>query len=166
MFRLSRKAEYALRAVFHLAVRETTCTTEEISVAQDIPRPFLKKIIQSLSIGGIITSTKGQKGGLSLSLPPEKITVKDVIEKVEGPIFLNDCLLCEGACPRDSTCPLHEMWRKSQEKMIEILEANNFKNLGKRHLELVIAYKKNGKGKAGTLPGSILELAPEPKTKD
>ncbi len=159
VFRLSKKGEYALRSVFHLAVRDTICTTEEISKAQDIPRPFLKKIIQSLSVAGIVISTKGQKGGVVLALPSNKITPKDVIEKVEGPLFLNDCLLCEGTCPRDSICPLHEVWKKCQGKIVEELSASNFAELGKRHLELVAAAKKD-KRKMGVIPKSILGLVP------
>ena len=77
MFKLSRKGEYALRSVFHLAVRGTTCTTGEISEAQDVPLPFLKKIIHSLILAGIVRSIKGKNGGIVLALAPEKITPKD-----------------------------------------------------------------------------------------
>ena len=136
MFRLSRKGEYALRTIFHLSIKNETCTTAEIAEIQDIPQPFLKKIIQSLIVSGLISSTKGQRGGIKLNLPPEKISVKTVIEGVEGSIFLNDCLLCEGTCPRDKICPLHEMWQKGQLLLMEFLDSQKFDSLVLRHVKL------------------------------
>ena len=136
MFRLSRKGEYALRTIFHLSIKNEICTTAEISEIQDIPQPFLKKIIQSLIISGIISSAKGKSGGIKLNLLPGNISVKSVIEGVEGSIFLNDCLLCEGTCPRDKICPLHEMWQKGQLLLMEFLDSYKFDTLVKRHNEL------------------------------
>lgn len=147
MFRLSRKGEYALRTIFHLSIkgRGEICKTSDISELQGIPQPFLKKIIQSLVIAGLINSTKGIRGGIKLILPPEDISVKSVIEGVEGAIFLNDCLVCEGTCPRDKICPLHEMWQKAQDVLMEFLGSQDFNTLVQRHFELVEAMKISGK---------------------
>lgn len=137
MFKLSRKGEYAVRTVLHLSMNpDKSCTTEEIAKAQDIPLSFLKKIIQVLRVSGITSSSKGQKGGISLSVPPEKLTVADIIEKIEGPLYLNDCLVKKGACPRDEVCPVHEMWRMAQDNVMAVWKAHNFKDMVDRHAVL------------------------------
>ena len=145
MFKLSRKGEYALRTIFHLSIKNEICTTAEIAKLQGIPQPFLKKIIQALVIAGVISSTKGLRGGIKLVIPPKDISVKLVIEGVEGPIHLNECLLCSGTCPRDQICPLHEMWNKSQGMLMDFLDAQKFDKLVQRHVELVTAMKESGK---------------------
>ena len=133
MFKLSRKGEYAIRTILHLAQNPgRVCATAEIAKAQGIPLAFLKKIIQVLRVSGIVDSAKGLKGGIVLKLAPEKLTISDVIEKVEGPLFLNECLVGKGACSRDEICPVHEMWRECQERVMGVWKSNNFKDLGER----------------------------------
>jgi Rrf2 family protein len=151
MFRLSRKGEYALRTMFHLSVVDKICTTDEIAKEQDIPKPFLKKIIQSLRVAGFIKSAKGQKGGISLNVKKEDLTVREVIEKIEGPLFLNECLICQGTCPRDEVCPLHEMWQKGQKAVLEVLDSYRFDILVQRHKELA-AIKEAGGGASAPSP--------------
>lgn len=133
MFKLSRKGEYAIRLILHLAADPAkVCTTSDIAKAQDIPSAFLKKIIQDLRPSGFIASAKGQKGGITLNVPPEKISVSDIIQAVEGPLFLNVCLVKKGACTRDEVCPVHEMWKKCQEAVDGIWKTHNFKELTER----------------------------------
>jgi len=131
------------------------CTTEEIAKMQEIPQPFLKKIIQYLRVSGFISSSKGKKGGVTLSMPPESISPWQVIAKIEGPLFLNDCLICDGKCPRDEICSLHEMWEQCQSAIREILEKQNFRDLVNRHMELV--RKKHGEVIPEISPLSVLE---------
>ena len=151
MFKLSRKGEYAIRLILHLAANPAkVCTTSEIAKAQDIPSAFLKKIIQDLRPSGFITSAKGQKGGILLNVPPETITVSDVIQAVEGPLFLNVCLVKKGACARDEVCPVHEMWRKCQEAVNGIWMEYNFKEMTERGRRLSEAYYMEKLKKAGT----------------
>lgn len=149
MFKLSRKGEYAIRLILHLAANPTkVCTTSDIAKAQDIPSAFLKKIIQDLRPSGFIISAKGQKGGILLNVPPEDISVSDIIQAVEGPLFLNVCLVNKGACARDEVCPVHEMWRKCQEAVDGIWKAHNFKEMTERATQLADTHLENIK-KAG-----------------
>ncbi|MBI5637481.1 MAG: Rrf2 family transcriptional regulator [Nitrospinae bacterium] len=148
MFKLSRKGEYAIRLILHLAANPgKVCTTGEIAKVQDIPSAFLKKIIQDLRPSGFIASAKGQKGGILLNTPPENISVSDIIQAVEGPLFLNVCLVKKGACSRDEVCPVHEMWRKCQEAVDGIWKANNFKEMAERGKQL--AWTQAGRMKNG-----------------
>lgn len=146
MFKLSRKGEYAIRLILHLAANPAkVCTTGEIARAQDIPSAFLKKIIQDLQPSGFIISSKGQKGGIMLNVPPENISVGDIIQAVEGQLFLNVCLVKKGACSRDEVCPVHEMWRKCQDAVDGIWKAHNFKDMSDRGRQL--AWAQTGKPK-------------------
>lgn len=161
MFKLSRKGEYAIRLVLHLAANPgKVCTTGEIAKVQDIPSAFLKKIIQDLRPSGFIASAKGQKGGILLNHPPENISVSDIIQAVEGPLFLNVCLVKKGACSRDEACPVHEMWRKCQEAVDSIWKAHNFKEMAERGKQLAQAqggWMKNG-GAGDSARGHIKKL--------
>ncbi len=160
MFRLTKKGEYAIRAVLHLASHHGVCKTEEIAQAQSIPKPFLKKIMQSLRLAGVISSAKGQKGGIILTVAPEMLSVKDIIEKVEGPIYINECTGHEPEdCAGGEACPLHEIWAKCQERIAEVLGSYKFSDLVKRYRE-VLEKGKEGEGLAAFPLPSVLGLAP------
>lgn len=133
MFRLSKGAEYAVRSVLYLSLQPKgkVCYSEEISRDQEIPPSYLAKIFQSLAKKGIVRSTRGVNGGISLLKAPESISMYDVIAAIEGDIFLNDCLIYEGFCPRDPVCPAHVFWKALQKDFLGKLESENFENLAK-----------------------------------
>ena len=106
-----------------------------IAKAQDVPPRFLAKIFQALAKGGVVKSHRGAKGGFSLARPAAEITVKDVIEAVEGPIYLNVCLAAPGECEREALCAVHPMWSEAQGKMMEVLGRTNFADLAKTERE-------------------------------
>lgn len=88
---IPRKVDYAIRAAIYLAAQdpEKTCSSGEIAENQGIPRKFLEKIIQNLTRSGLVKSKRGSDGGYSLARPTHEITLRDIIEAVEGPITLN-----------------------------------------------------------------------------
>lgn len=133
MFRLSKGAEYAIRSILYLSLqpRGKVCYSEEISRDQEIPPSYLAKIFQSLAKKGIVRSSRGVNGGISLLKTPKSISVYDVIVAMEGDIFLNDCLLYKGFCPRDPVCPAHVFWKDLQKDFREKLEGENFENLAR-----------------------------------
>ncbi len=77
--------------------------------------------------------------GFSLGRPASEITMKDVIEAIEGPIYLNLCLIAEGECSRDKVCPAHAIWEEAQGKMMEVLNRANFADLAKAERQLRIS---------------------------
>jgi Rrf2 family protein len=97
-----------------------------IAEAQDVPPRFLAKIFQALAKAGVVKSHRGAKGGFSLGRPASEITIKDVIEAIEGPIHLNVCLIAEGECDRDQFCPVHSVWEDAQSKMMDVLSQKSF----------------------------------------
>ena len=133
MLQLTKDGEYAVRAVLFLASQPLgkISLISEISKAQDVPKSYLAKIMQHLVKVGLVNSRRGAKGGFFLARPADRITLRQTIEAVEGPIYLNVCLIRKGECPRDEICPVHPVWREAQEKLFSVLESKTMAQLAK-----------------------------------
>jgi len=133
MLQLTKDGEYAVRAVLFLASQPLgkISLISEISKVQDIPKSYLAKIMQHLVKVGLVNSRRGAKGGFFLARPADRITLRETIEAVEGPIYLNVCLIRKGECPRDEICPVHPVWREAQEKLFSVLESKTMAQLAK-----------------------------------
>ena len=125
---ITRQADYALRAVIFLSRLNGNqkASTSFIAEKQQIPPSFLAKIVSQLSIAGLIQTSRGARGGVSLAKSPEEITVLDVIEAIDGPILLNECANDPSNCPFGDTCPLQKIWSDTREEMIQRLSSANF----------------------------------------
>jgi Rrf2 family protein len=125
---ITRQADYALRAMLYLAKMEPNqrTATSQIAEVQRIPPSFLAKIISQLSIAGLIHTSRGARGGVSLARQPESISVLEVVEAIDGPIALNECTVSKGACPFGDECPLRPLWCGSQEQLVERLRSTSF----------------------------------------
>jgi Rrf2 family protein len=122
---VSRKVDYALRAVIHLANEETSaraCALGEIAARERIPRQFLEKIIQQLIHKGLVRSRRGRRGGYVLGRPAEQTTFRDVIEAVEGPISLNVCVGERPDCSLLGACGMNRVWQEGQRRVMELFE--------------------------------------------
>lgn len=141
--KLTRGGEYGIRGVLYLAQQDNgrISMLSAIAKAQDVPPRFLAKIFQALAKAGVVKSHRGAKGGFSLARPAAEITIKDVVEAIEGPICLNVCLAGPGECSRDKICPMHSIWEEAQAKMMDVLSRANFADLAKtgKQLEQVAA---------------------------
>ena len=133
MLQLTRDGEYAVRAVLFLASQPLgkISLISEISKVQDVPKSYLAKIMQHLVKVGLVNSRRGAKGGFFLARPADRITLRETIEAIEGPIYLNVCLIKKGECPRDEICPVHPVWREAQEKLFSVLESKTMAQLAK-----------------------------------
>jgi len=125
---ITRQADYALRAVIYLARMDqnTKASTKDIAEDQQIPPSFLAKIISQLSIAGLIQTSRGARGGVSLAKAPEKISVLEVVEAIDGPILLNECTGNPNTCPFGKDCPLHHVWREAKAVLHEKLSTATF----------------------------------------
>jgi len=128
---ITRQADYALRAIIFLSklTADEKASTSVIAEEKKIPPSFLAKIISQLSIAGIIHTSRGARGGVSLAKPPEDITVLDVIEAIDGPILLNDCTVNPDNCPFSKDCELHDIWTDAREDLVEKLGGVTFARL-------------------------------------
>lgn len=131
MMELTRKGEYAIRGIIYLARQQPgkISLISEIAEAVDAPQTFLAKIFQNFAKQGIVNSYRGTGGGFTLGRPSSRITLREVVEAVEGPIVPNRCLTGSGRCGRDDTCLVHPVWRRVQSQITEILEGVTIENL-------------------------------------
>ena len=120
---LTRGGEYAVRAMAYLArlPEGHVAALHEIGRAQDIPESFLAKILQSLVHAGLAVSLRGAHGGFALARPASEITMRDVIEAVDGPIALNQCVASPEDCPRNHDCEVHKVWLCAQDQLMGVL---------------------------------------------
>lgn len=125
---ITRQADYALRAMLYLANLDdnTRAATSHIAKEKQIPPSFLAKIISQLSIAGIINTSRGARGGVTLARPAEDITLLEVIEAIDGPIALNQCTLSKNGCPFLEKCPIHDVWCEAQDELVKRLSSTNF----------------------------------------
>lgn len=120
---LTRAADYAVRVMVHLATLPANGRTllPELAVATGAPESFLSKVLQSLCKAGLVSSRRGQAGGFELVERGRLASMREVIEAIDGPIYLNVCLLSGKTCSRKSWCPSHPVWNKAQEAMLNVL---------------------------------------------
>jgi Rrf2 family protein len=124
MMELTRKGEYAIRAVIYLARRPQgeVALLGEIAESAQAPATFLAKILQGLAKLGLVRSARGAGGGFVLGRPANEITLREVVEAVEGPIVPNRCLTSGGPCQAGGACRVHHVWRIVQSRVVEVLD--------------------------------------------
>ena len=125
---ITRQADYAVRAVLHLARTGNTerSATSTSAQEQNIPPSFLAKIISQLSIAGLLHTSRGARGGVTLAREPKEITLLEVVEAIDGPIQLNECVGDNGACTFDHDCPIKPVWCDAQDELVTRLKNTNF----------------------------------------
>jgi Rrf2 family protein len=128
---ITRQADYAARAILYLARvgKGERIATSQVAKEQKIPPSFLAKIISQLSIAGLLHTSRGARGGISLSRDPEQITLLEVIEAIDGPIQLNMCIERGGVCQYEENCPLQPVWCDAQGELVTRLRSTNFGQL-------------------------------------
>ncbi|MDX9864849.1 MAG: Rrf2 family transcriptional regulator [Anaerolineaceae bacterium] len=130
---ITKQADYALRAIRYLAALEPgkRAATSFIAKEEHIPPSFLAKIVSQLSIAGLIATSRGARGGVSLARAPEEISVLEVVEAIDGPIALNECVLHPEICEFGDDCPIRPIWQESQAELVKRLKNTNFQQLTK-----------------------------------
>jgi Rrf2 family protein len=125
---ITRQADYAIRAVRFLAKQGSSERVATSTVAREmkIPASFLAKIISQLSIAGLLHTSRGARGGVSLAREPKDISVLDVVEAIDGPILLNDCVGTNKPCTFEDECLVHPIWVEAQETLVKKLRASRF----------------------------------------
>lgn len=126
--RLSRKSDYALRAVMHFAglPKGKLASIGEVAKAQKIPREFLAKILKDLTWAELLLSFQGVTGGYRLAKSAKEITFFDVIEAMDGQIYLNLCCEEKHDCSHSKGCPMRDFWLKEQDHYLKALKRSNF----------------------------------------
>jgi Rrf2 family protein len=134
---ISRRTDYGVRVILDLASlpENERVSTHDIAKRQNIPRPFLAKIISQLSVSGLVVTYRGSGGGVSLARPAAEINLLQVIEALDGPVRLNRCTIEPEMCPRNEYCPVHHIMAKAQADLTSLLEGATFDDLAKNAQE-------------------------------
>ena len=129
--RLTRAGEYAVRCAIFLSQRGfgRIVSRKEVARVMEIPNQFLGKIAQQLARAGIVEIVQGAKGGYRLLIPPDKLTLLDVVEAVIGEIYLNDCVLRPDSCQRNPSCSVHRIWEQVRDQLRSTLRQNTFASI-------------------------------------
>lgn len=131
--KITQEADYALRIILFLSKSgmEARIDAKTISESEGVPSRFTLKILRKLTKAGLTKSYRGVGGGYSLGKTPEAITFKDVIEAIDGPIYINRCLYDKEYCNlhRTNTCDIHRELNNVRKTLVEKLEDVNFKDL-------------------------------------
>ncbi|HEY3441944.1 MAG TPA: Rrf2 family transcriptional regulator [Paludibaculum sp.] len=125
MLKLTKKADYGLISLKHLALRgrERTASAKEMAETYRIPLPVLSKVLQKLVRDGFLVSEQGTNGGYRLSRDPSTITTLEVIRAIDGPIILTTCFTSSGECELSNQCTVREPLRKVHEGILRLLDS-------------------------------------------
>ena len=128
---ITHQADYAIRAIYYLAQLDPSrkVSTTQIANENHIPSSFLTKIISQLSITGLIRTTRGARGGVTLARPPERISLLDVLVAIDGPVALNDCVSDSESCPFNGDCVLHQLWSDVSDELVSRLRSTTYDKL-------------------------------------
>jgi Rrf2 family protein len=128
---ITRQADYAIRAILFLSEKEGNgrSPTNIIAREKHIPPSFLAKIISQLSVAGLVQTSRGARGGVTLARPANQINLLEVIEAIDGPIQINECALDHETCPFGKDCAVAPLWSDLQEEMVTRLRTTSFASL-------------------------------------
>ena len=132
--KITRQSEYAVRAMFYLSERgwDGRVPTAVIAEAEDIPQPFLTKVISHLATAGLVVTSRGMGGGVTLARSPEEITLLQIVEAMEGPLLLSYCLQRSGTCEFEPGCAIHDAWTDIQANLVHGMDSVTIAELVRR----------------------------------
>jgi Rrf2 family protein len=135
--KISTKIRYGARAMVELASHygEGPIELKEIAKKENISLKYLEQVINPLRADGLVKAIRGAKGGYSLAKPPSEICLYDVIETLEGPLNLLECLGDAKACQRISSCVTREVWKEVSDAISRILYSVTLEDMVNRKRE-------------------------------
>lgn len=125
--KFSAKGEYGVRAILDIAFygKRKPVRVRDIARRQAIPLRFLEQVMSLLKKAGLVESYRGAQGGYRLKLPASKINLADIVQSVEGPIVLMECVGAGdvSGCDQVSMCVIRDIWVDVQDSVIKTLES-------------------------------------------
>jgi Rrf2 family transcriptional regulator, cysteine metabolism repressor len=132
--KVSTKSDYGIRALIELALHygSGTMQSAEIASRQRIPEPYLDQILTSLRRAGFIRSVRGPQGGHELIRDPLGLTLREIVEALEGSLNPIECLEDSSACSRGGGCAQRGVWEEIREATVNVLERTTIADLAAR----------------------------------
>ena len=148
MLKLTKKADYALMAMKHLAehANEGSRSAKDVADAYGIPPEALAKILQRLAKSGLLQSQHGINGGYVLARPAHTISAFEVIRAIDGPLFITSCVTVRGECDQSDRCNIREPLRKVNDSIEAVLK------------RIKISHMREEPEEAGAVPAKASEL--------
>jgi FeS assembly SUF system regulator len=141
MFKLSKKADYGLIAVKHLAMhrREVhACSANEVAEEYGISTTLMAKVLQKLARHGLVGAKHGSTGGYQLAKDPDRISALEVITAIDGPVLITSCVTSHGNCDAASKCSVREPLRRVNESILQVLNTVTISQMCDEPLEQVL----------------------------
>ncbi len=134
MITINRETDYAARVLLHLALQEpgSRVTAQQIAAQRVIPRALVRRVVSRLSAAGLVITTRGSEGGISLARPAAQISLLDVVEALEGPLALNICTIEPEVCPLIPVCTVHDAWVHARQLLRDTLAQITFDRLANK----------------------------------
>ena len=122
--KLSTKGRYGVRLMIDLATHygEGPILLREIAKREEISEKYLSNLVNPLKATGLVEATRGVHGGYILGKAPAEITMKEIVEVLEGPLCLVECVEKPSVCDRSTGCIAHDLWREAADEMTQVLE--------------------------------------------
>ena len=132
--RISTKGRYGARLMLELALHyeKGTVLLKDIAKNQEISEGYLEHLLPVLKAAGLITSSRGAHGGYTLARNPSEITLKDVVQSLEGSLFPVECVDTPAVCQRIKSCITRDVWKELGEKISQTLDSVTLKNVIER----------------------------------
>jgi len=123
MLRMSKLTDYGIVLMSYLATKtDEQHSAHTLADAVRVPLPTVRKVLKSLSQGGLLKSERGVQGGYSLERIPQKISVAEIITAIEGPIALTECVSSESHCDQESHCSIQTNWTQINNAVFHALD--------------------------------------------
>ena len=121
--KLSTRGKYGLYAMYYLALHagEGPQTLQSIST-MGVPKQYLEQLLGNLRRAGLVSTVRGAQGGYQIAREPAEVSLRDIIDAVEGPIELSECTSAEPNCQRSGTCPVRWVWQRVSDSINAELE--------------------------------------------
>jgi Rrf2 family protein len=132
--KLTTRGQYGTRALLDVALHrdEEPILLKDIARRQQISLPYLEHLVAPLIAGGMLRSTRGAKGGVSLARPPETIKLSEVVRLLEGSMALVQCIDDPKACDRSGSCATRDIWGEMKQAIDGVLESTTLQDLAER----------------------------------
>jgi Rrf2 family protein len=133
MIGIGRHTDYATRIILHLSMlgAGAQITAGEVARKRLLPRAFVRRIVRRLGTAGILRTSRGAGGGISLARPASQISLFDIVQAMEGGLAFNACVNNPSACPLAAVCPVQCAWTQITGQIAESLKSVRFDRLAK-----------------------------------
>ena len=144
MFKLSKKADYGLIAVKHLAMHreQHACSANEIADEYGISSTLMAKVLQKLARQNLVAAKHGSSGGYQLSKTPDQISALEVITAIDGPVLITSCVTSHGNCDATSKCSVREPLRRVNDSILNVLGTVTIAQMSEEPQERVLVALK------------------------